>query len=266
MICVYRELLVVLVAGLFLAVGLMVVVNNPVEGGLATKENVHPAMYPGGGGGGSSPTQIMYFSYNDACQYGNIYEQYWAYLGPNGNHIYWRGTISVTSENGSVLDGNYNWWSVYDVVGETHKTGTIDFNSPDSAIGNSQSIYAFTPPNTVSSGSAETVTFGLSGSAGYYGVTGGATISWQMYYPEFEQTTTSLTATNGGWAFYDNQALNGPNPTATSFSAGVTVPTVYNSCQTINADSSMNAMTSSWGWDTVYTYSISNNLQTEWVS
>lgn len=237
---------------------------------MATKESSQPSLLIGGGGGGgggssSSPTQIMYYSYNYGWEYGNIYEQYWAYLGPNGNHIYWYGVISVTAENGAVLDGNYNWWNIYDQTG-THKTGTIDFTSPDSAIGNAQSIYAFAPPNTVSSGSAETVTFGLSASVGYDGANAGATISWQINYPEFEQTTTSLTSTNGGWAFYDNQALNGPNPTAASFSAGVTVPTVYNNYQSINNDNSMNALTTNWLWDTIYTYSLSGTLYTDYVS
>ncbi|WP_162509191.1 hypothetical protein [Thermogymnomonas acidicola] len=211
---------------------------------------------------------IMYYSINHPEKYGNIYVQYWAYLGPHGEHVYWYGIVHVTAENGAVLDGGYPFWNEYDVIG-SHSTGTIDFTSPDASVGSPQSIYAFTPPeNTISSGSAETVTFGFSASAGYAGVSAGGTIQWQVNYPEFEEVATSLTATDGAWAFYDNQALNGPNPTAASFSAGVAVPVVKYNAQSIDSSCSMTALLSEWGglWITAHTYSVTKYLFTEYIS
>ncbi len=188
----------------------------------------------GGGSSGSSPTQIFYCQAQTSDGSGTIVVQTWAYLGPTGTHTYWETTERMTSSNGWVLDGNYQFWSIYDGIGNSKHSGSMALFSPDNGAG---SIYACTPSNTISGSTASTWSFGLSGTVGYsgdgVGATVGATLSWSVNLPSFQQTITSNTLSKASWNYYDNQALNGPNPTATKFTAGVTIETIHGQQQEI---------------------------------
>ncbi len=102
---------------------------------------------------------IGHYERNGKNKYGDIYCQIWLYKAPD-NIVFWIAEISVNSENGAVLNGGYSYLSFYDLIGNSHTTSTLKLNNPDNGNHN---IRCTTPMYKTSGGTAETVTYTLSG-------------------------------------------------------------------------------------------------------
>ena len=224
----------------FITLAFVPMVNNTSTNGIVTPMVTTPDCLK------TSDKCLGYSSFTDKEKFGDIYTQVWLYEGPNAKHVFWVVEVSVNSENGAVLDGGYNVWSVYDIVG-SHVTSTLTMKKADNG---NQNIQCISPSNDkLSSKKAETVTFGIG--ASYDGASVG--LSWQVSYPRFCQSQAHYTGNRVKWDFHDNQALSGSNPTSATYSGSAGVDAIHGG-QSIDIDDSMTSLYSHWIYDTGHTY------------
>ena len=195
-------------------------------------------------------------TFNNGGVTDTIWIQNWAY--EYNGYMYYLTNVSVSAGGSYVLDGNYQWYSSYNVIG-SHVTSTFDYVNPF----NGEQFYAWTPTTTITSGQTSQFTYGLTFNAGYSQSGGSIGVSvpltWTMTYYGFEQSMKSTTPTNIGWTFYDNQdQVLSTDPTAVTYTGGATVPVDYGQVNGVYFDATGQFLQGHWWGDTLYTDSLTN--------
>ncbi len=134
------------------------------------------------------------------------------YLTADSGNGYWlRGDLGLGGPGSGET-------SLYSIVGYT-QTG---YYTPITEVFNE-----YQPNNDKSSGSAGTLTTGISATAGdtVFDTSLSTTYSVEYSYniPMFELNPVSMTNGNATWQFSDNQAQTGTNPTSASYYVGTSV-------------------------------------------